>query len=310
MSSGNESCGGCNCETPEVDHSEVLAIVEKHGREATALLSILSDIQSRYRCLPEEALRLVAKETGRSLVDVYGAATFYKSFSLEPKGKHVVCVCMGTACHVRGSAHIVQELERELGISRGQTTPDREFTLETANCLGACALGPVVVVDGTYHSKTRQNRVRRLLEDALKSDSEGEVTGDPRNFPIELLCHMCGHSLMDETHLLDGLPSVVLTVSSDTASGHVRLSSLYGSPHVETEADVGDNAVVTFSCPHCGQSLEVACECPECQSPMVPLSVKGGGTLYICSRNGCKSHLLDLVDTIGWGGIPPVVITR
>ncbi len=144
----------------------VRRILECHTRESGGLLSILEEIQDEYGYLPEEALRAVSDETGRPLVDIYGVATFYRSFSLKPRGKHVICACLGTACHVRGTSVIVEELERQLGIKAEETTPDNEFTLETANCLGACALGPVVVVDGHYYSKVRKSHVARLIEDA------------------------------------------------------------------------------------------------------------------------------------------------
>ncbi|MFH1999433.1 MAG: NAD(P)H-dependent oxidoreductase subunit E, partial [Planctomycetota bacterium] len=112
------------------------------------LISLLEGIQAKYGYLPEDALRNVAKDTGRSLVDIYGVATFYKAFSLKPRGKHLISVCLGTACHVSGGPIIAKEFERQLKIKAGGTTEDREFTLETVACLGACAIGPVAVVDG------------------------------------------------------------------------------------------------------------------------------------------------------------------
>src|SRR5690606_22695369 len=102
--------------------------------------------------LPEQALREVADATGRPLVDVYGVATFYRAFSLKPRGKHVCTVCLGTACHVRGAPAVVSAFEKRLAVKAGETTSDEEFTLETVACLGACALGPIVVADGHYFS--------------------------------------------------------------------------------------------------------------------------------------------------------------
>ena len=128
--------------------TEVAGILDRHEGDRGGLISILEDIQARYSYLPAEALKTVADATGRSLVDIYAVATFYKSFSLKPRGKHVCTVCTGTACHVRGAPTVAQEFERQLGINAGETTPDKEFTLETVNCLGACAAGPIVVVDG------------------------------------------------------------------------------------------------------------------------------------------------------------------
>ncbi len=129
----------------------ILRIIENHTRGSqTGLISILEDIQADYSYLPEEALRIVSEKTGRSLVDIYGVATFYKAFSLKPRGKHLISACLGTACHVRGGRAVASEFQRQLGIKPGETTSDNLITLETVNCLGACALGPIVVVDGHY----------------------------------------------------------------------------------------------------------------------------------------------------------------
>ena len=139
-------------------------IIGNHQGELGSLISILEDIQEKYSYLPEEALRTVASETGHSLVDIYGVATFYKAFSLKPKGKHLVSVCMGTACHVRNAPAIVDEFTRQLGLRPGETTEDSEFTLETVNCLGTCALGPIVMVDGHYFSNVKRPDVKKIIE--------------------------------------------------------------------------------------------------------------------------------------------------
>ena len=141
-------------------------ILEQHEGARGALIAILEEIQARYGYLPAAALQAVCNETGHSLVDVYGVATFYRSFSLTPRGRHLICVCQGTACHVRGAPVIVEELERQLGISSGETTPDHAHTLETVNCLGACALGPIVVVDGQYFSNVGTAKARLILKKA------------------------------------------------------------------------------------------------------------------------------------------------
>jgi len=164
-----------------VNSERILKIIEKHNEDKGGLIAVLEEIQAEYNYLPEEALRLVSDKTGRSLVDVYGIATFYRSFSLKPKGKHLVCACLGTACHVRGAPRIVQELEQQLQIKTGETTVDREFTLETVNCLGACALGPVVVIDDHYFSKVRKSGVSQLLDRALNERGELDITKDKRN---------------------------------------------------------------------------------------------------------------------------------
>ena len=123
----------------------VSGIVDAHEGKRGGLIAILQDIQARCGYLPADALKTVANKTGRPLVDVYGVATFYNAFSLKPRGKHVCSVCLGTACHVRGGPVIAEEFGRNLKVEPGETTADREFTLETVNCLGACALGPIVV---------------------------------------------------------------------------------------------------------------------------------------------------------------------
>ncbi|MEW5759815.1 MAG: NAD(P)H-dependent oxidoreductase subunit E [Candidatus Thermoplasmatota archaeon] len=134
--------------------------IKKHGR---MLLPILQEIQERYNYLPEEILKEVAEQLNMSLTDVYSIATFYRAFSFKPKGKHVLTVCLGTACHVRGGGRIVDALSRELGIESGSTTKDNKFTLETVNCLGCCALGPVVVVDGKYNGSMNVNKSIAIL---------------------------------------------------------------------------------------------------------------------------------------------------
>lgn len=152
------------CLQENFNSKDILRIIENHNDKLGGLMTILGDIQSEYGYLPETSLRMVADNTGVSLVDIYGVATFYHSFSLKPQGKHLVCVCLGTACHVRGAVMIVEELERQLGIKVGQTTPDGEFTLETVNCLGACAIGPVVTVNGCYFSKVDTTKVKTILK--------------------------------------------------------------------------------------------------------------------------------------------------
>ena len=151
----------------EDDASQVvLPILHGHNGRRGGLIAILEEVQRYYGYLPEQALRAVARRTGRSLVDVYGVATFYRSFSLKPRGRSLISVCLGTACHVRSAPMIAEEFERRLGIRAGETTADGEFTLETVNCLGACALGPIVVVNGKYFSNVTTGQVRRILKKA------------------------------------------------------------------------------------------------------------------------------------------------
>jgi len=151
-------------ESTQVDREDILTILAKYDGHPGRLIAILEDIQKKYSYLPQEALTIVCEETGCSLVDVYGIATFYRAFSLTPRGKYVVSVCLGTACHVRGAPLVAEEFERQLGVKAGETTPDRLFTLETVNCLGACALGPIVVADGQYFSNVDTTMVKNILE--------------------------------------------------------------------------------------------------------------------------------------------------
>ncbi len=144
-------------------NEKVAAIVEKYDGNCDSLISILQDVQSEYHYLSEDAVREVAGLLGLPLIQVYGVATFFKAFSLEPRGKHIVSVCMGTACHVRNAQSVLDEVERKLGIGVGETTQDMEYTLETVNCLGACALGPIVVVDDKYNSQMSSRKVKKIL---------------------------------------------------------------------------------------------------------------------------------------------------
>jgi len=279
----------------DIDSKDILKILKKHTKDRGGLIAILEEIQAEYGYLPEKSLRIVSDETGRSLVDVYGVATFYRSFSLKPRGKHLICACLGTACHVRGAPRVFEEFERQLGIEAGQTTADKEFTLETVNCLGACALGPVVVIDGHYFSKVRKSRVSQLLDDALKGFGKLQIGEDKRIFPINVSCPHCNRSLMDETFEIDGYPSIRVTISSDHKQGWLRLSCLYGSYNFVSEFDIPIDSVVSFLCPHCGVEFSSTSDCSMCAAPMVPMLVDGGAIVQICSRRGCKNHMLDLV---------------
>jgi NADH-quinone oxidoreductase subunit E len=273
---------------------EISTIVEKNGSTEGGLISILEKIQARYSYLPEEALRTVAEETGRSLVDIYGVATFYRAFSLKPRGKHLVSVCLGTACHVRGGPAIAEEVQRQLGINAGETTKDKEFTLETVNCLGACALGPVVVVDGHYFPHMRTSMVKNILDQARTGLDKIEIETDQRVFPLEVSCARCNHSLMDPRHVIDGHPPVRVTVSFGSKHGWMMLSSLYGSYEVSSEYEIPPDTIVHMFCPHCHAELIGSSKCGECGASMVPMIVRGGGVVQICSRRGCKGHMLDL----------------
>jgi len=289
------SNGGEITTQQDVDPVNITKIIEKHDKDRGGIIAILEEIQNEYGYLPEEALRIVSDKTKRSLVDIYGIATFYRLFSLKPRGKHLVCACLGTACHVRGAPRVVEELQSQLGIEAGQTTEDMEFTLETVNCLGACALGPVVVIDGHYFSKVKKSGISRLLDKARTGFDKTELGKDKRIFPIDVSCPHCNHSLMDESLRIDGHPSIKVTISSDREEGLLRLSCLYGSYNISTELDVPTDAVVKFHCPHCHVELPSTSNCAMCGAPMVPMLVRGGAIAKICSRRGCKNHMLDVL---------------
>ena len=150
--------------------SELEALTASSSGHPRALIQVLQDIQDRFHWLPPEALEHVAAALGVPLAQVYGVATFYKAFSLAPRGRHLCTVCLGTACHVRGGEAVLEQFERTLGIRAGATTPDGAFTLERVNCLGACALAPLAVVDGRYHSQMTEAKIEAVLAEAAKDE--------------------------------------------------------------------------------------------------------------------------------------------
>lgn len=144
--------------------AKVDRILNKYEHRENFLVSILQDIQVEYNYLPKDVLVKVSQDLKIPLTQVYSVATFFKAFSLKPRGRHLIHVCLGTACHVRGAARVLDKVELELGIKSGETTNDKRFSLETVNCLGACALGPMVVVDGQYSGGMTIEKVKPLLE--------------------------------------------------------------------------------------------------------------------------------------------------
>lgn len=144
-------------------------ILKKYREEKGTIVGLLQDINEEYRYLSEEVLNKVALELDIPLSKLYGLATFYKSFKLEPVGKNHIYVCVGTACHINGSVKMVESLERELNIKEGETTPDNNFSFETVNCLGACALGPLVLINDEYKSKMDQNKLLKLIKKSKKT---------------------------------------------------------------------------------------------------------------------------------------------
>ena len=141
----------------------VTKVVENHHRDMGMLIQILLDLQSSLGWLPQAALAEVSRQLRVPVTRVYQVASYYKAFSFAPKGRHSIKVCLGTACHVRGAARVVDKMETDLGIKRTETTPDLRFTLETVNCVGCCALGPMVMIDDKYHGQLTGEKVSRLL---------------------------------------------------------------------------------------------------------------------------------------------------
>jgi NADH-quinone oxidoreductase subunit E len=139
-------------------------VLAKYRQDKSALIDILHDTQSEIGYLPKEALEAIHAGLDVPLSRVYSVATFFKAFSLTPRGRHVINVCLGTACHVRGTDKVLEEIEKELGIKRGGNTGDLRFTLETVNCVGACALGPMVIVGEDYHGEMTPEKVSEVLK--------------------------------------------------------------------------------------------------------------------------------------------------
>jgi NADH-quinone oxidoreductase subunit E len=143
---------------------EVEAILAKHQYgDSNALMAILEEVQDCHRYLPRDVLILISERLGIPLSQVYSVTTFYNAFSLERRGRHEICVCVGTACHVRGAQRVLTRLEENLGITPGETTSDWNYSLDTVYCLGACALGPIVVVDGEYLGQMDVRKVDESL---------------------------------------------------------------------------------------------------------------------------------------------------
>jgi len=151
-------------------------ILSDHGHDQAALIGILMDVQGAYNYLPKESLEMVSDKLDIPLPNVYSVATFYKTFSLTPRGKHIIHVCMGTACHVRGAKRVLEGFERKLKISSGETTKDKAFTLETVNCLGACALAPLVVMDQKNYSKVNTVKMDKVIDKTRKGDKQEEAS--------------------------------------------------------------------------------------------------------------------------------------
>ena len=146
----------------EVD-KEVDEVIAKYQDDKSALIQVLIEVQRQKRWLSKETLKQVSQRLGVALTQIYHIATFYKAFSLTPRGRHSVTVCLGTACQVRGAPRLMDNVSQTLKINEGETSPDEQFSLETARCLGCCAIGPVMVVDGEYYGKPSRKEVEQVI---------------------------------------------------------------------------------------------------------------------------------------------------
>jgi NADH-quinone oxidoreductase subunit E len=148
-----------------MDNKRIDRIIDKYQGKASSLIQILMEIQSENHWLPREVLARVSKKIEVPLSEVLHIVTFYKTFALTPKGRHEIHVCTGSSCHVRGSTRLLDAVQDLIGIRPGETSSDLRFSLETGNCLGCCALGPEIVVDGKHHSKITPDHVEDVLKD-------------------------------------------------------------------------------------------------------------------------------------------------
>lgn len=145
--------------------SKIDSIIDGYMDKKEQLVSLLQDIQAEFNYLPKDVLVRASQKLDIPLSQIYSVATFFKAFSLKPRGRHVVTICDGTACHVRRGARLIEKFERDYGIKPGETDEDMKFTLETVNCLGCCALGPVMVIDGKYYSQVNSDKFDRIMKE-------------------------------------------------------------------------------------------------------------------------------------------------
>jgi len=153
--------------TPTLD-----SILEDRRSQPQQLIEVLQDVQEHYGYISEESMRTISNELGVQLMEVYRVASFYKAFALQPRGKNVITICTGTACHVRGAKLILNQAVGQLGVEPGDRSDDGLFTIEHVNCLGACALGPVVTDNGHYHNHMSPGKLRKLIKSIYKNDAE------------------------------------------------------------------------------------------------------------------------------------------
>src|SRR4030042_4542339 len=157
-----------------LEQKKLKRILKDREKSCGELIEVLQDIQQTYNYLPEQALRAVAEKLEVPLIEVFRVANFYKAFTLKPRGKHLLTICTGTACHGRGAPRLADEVLGQLKVKPGGTTEDGEFTVETVNCLGACALGPVVIIDGKYYDHMTPGKLRNLIQTVSKKPKKLE----------------------------------------------------------------------------------------------------------------------------------------
>ncbi len=146
--------------------------MSESNKDHKELIHLLHDAQKKFGYIPADSISQISRELKISESEIFGVLTFYKAFALKPRGKHLITICLGTACHVRGAPMIIDEFERKLGIEAGETTEDNLFTLETVNCVGACALGPIAIADGDYHGQMKMREVDEIIKKLKKEQGK------------------------------------------------------------------------------------------------------------------------------------------
>jgi NADH:ubiquinone oxidoreductase subunit E len=152
--------------------SKLESILKGRSSQPHQLIEVLHDVQDTYGYIPEEAMREISKTLGVPLIEVYRVASFYKAFKLKPTGKYVITICNGTACHVRGSQLLLDQVANQLGIKQGEVTEDGLFSIELVNCLGACALGPIASENSSYHHKMTPAKLKKFIESIRQKEKE------------------------------------------------------------------------------------------------------------------------------------------
>ena len=155
-------------------HTRLASIVDGRRSQPHLLIEVLQDVQKMFGYVSEKSMKVISEELGVPLMEVFSVVSFYKSFSLKPRGKNVITVCMGTACHVRGAKLLSNQAASQLKVEPGETTQDGQFTVEHVNCVGACALGPIVTHNESYHQHMNSAKLRRLIKSHQRADSGGK----------------------------------------------------------------------------------------------------------------------------------------